>query len=56
MFYIYRAITNFYAKQYGKELNKKGCTTLALILNQKRAFWTSKMFHAQGRSFVGFGE
>jgi len=56
MFYIYRTITSFYSKQLSKELAKRGCSTLALILNQKRAFWTSKMLHSQGMVFVGFGE
>ena len=56
MFLIYRTITNFYSKQLSKELSKRGCSTLALVLNQKRAFWTSKMFHSQGMVFVGFGE
>ena len=56
MYYLYRTITNFYSKQLSKELAKRGCSTLALVLNQKRAFWTSKMLHSQGMVFVGFGE
>ena len=56
MFYLYRFISDFYSKQYSREINKKGCTTMALILNQKRSYWYAKMLHTQGQVFLGFGE
>jgi hypothetical protein len=54
MFYIYRSISDFYSKQYGKELKRRGFSTLAAVLNEKRTFWYAKMLHAQGRTFIGW--
>ncbi len=49
MFYIYRAISDFYYYQLHRELARKSKTnTLAIALNLKATSAFSKMIHAKG--------
>ena len=56
MFYLYRTISDFYSNRYATEINKRGCSPLALKLNEKRSYWYSKMFNCKGEVFMGWGK